>query len=127
MRAEILSGPERRRRWSADQKLQIVREASAPGTSVADVARRYDISRQQLYQWRAALRAEGLKRLETGVAGFLQVEVSMPTEGAEAPLSAGAESGCRFEIILPGGRTIRVPCSLSTGELRRLIRAVEGA
>jgi len=127
MRAEILSGPERRRRWSADQKLQIVREASAPGASVADVARRYDISRQQLYQWRAALRAEGLKRLESGVAGFLQVEVSTSMEGAEAPIAAGAGSGCHIEIVLPGRRTIRVPCSLPTGEIRRLIRAVEGA
>ena len=35
MRAEILVGRERRRRWSADDKLQIVREAFAPGARVA--------------------------------------------------------------------------------------------
>ena len=40
MRAEILVGRERRRRWSADDKLQIVREAFAPGARVALVARR---------------------------------------------------------------------------------------
>jgi transposase-like protein len=40
MRAEILVGRELRRRWSADDKLQIVREAFAPGTRVALVAGR---------------------------------------------------------------------------------------
>jgi transposase len=55
MRAEILVGRERRRRWSADDKLQIVREAFAPGARVALVARRRDVSRSQIYQLRAAL------------------------------------------------------------------------
>lgn len=32
----ILAGPERRRRWSEEERLRIVAEALAPGTSVAD-------------------------------------------------------------------------------------------
>ena len=39
-RVEVLSGPERRRRWSAEQKRSIVAEAFAPGASVCEVARR---------------------------------------------------------------------------------------
>ena len=42
-RVEVLSGPERRRRWSADQKRSIVAEAFAPGVSVCAVARRLDV------------------------------------------------------------------------------------
>ena len=42
MRAEVGVGPERRRRWSVDEKLRIVREAFAPAARVADVARRRD-------------------------------------------------------------------------------------
>ena len=53
---EVLVGPERRRRWTVAEKLAIVREAFAPGALVADVARRRDVSRAQVYQWRAALR-----------------------------------------------------------------------
>jgi transposase len=53
MRAEILVGRERRRRWSVDDKLRIVREAFAPGARVALVARRREVSRSQTYQWRA--------------------------------------------------------------------------
>lgn len=44
MRAEILVGPERRRRWSVAEKLRIVREAFAPGAHVSDVALRRDVS-----------------------------------------------------------------------------------
>ena len=41
-RIEVLSGPERRRRWSAEEKRSIVAEAFAPGASVYAVARRWD-------------------------------------------------------------------------------------
>lgn len=34
-RVEVLSGPERRRRWSTEQKRSIVAEAFAPGASVS--------------------------------------------------------------------------------------------
>jgi len=42
-RVEVLSGPERRRRWSAEEKRSIVAEAFAPGASVYAVARRRDL------------------------------------------------------------------------------------
>src|SRR5271157_1949306 len=41
-RIEVLSGPERRRRWSAEEKRSIVAEAFAPGGSVCAVAGRRD-------------------------------------------------------------------------------------
>ncbi len=56
MRQEILTGPERRRRWSDEEKIAIVREAGRGDLSVAAVARRHDITRQHIYQWRGALR-----------------------------------------------------------------------
>ena len=42
-RVEVLSGPERRRRWSLEQKRSIVAEAFAPGASVCEVARQRDV------------------------------------------------------------------------------------
>jgi len=33
----VFSGPERRRRWSDEERLSILAEAFAPGASVADV------------------------------------------------------------------------------------------
>jgi len=37
----VMTGPERRRRWSDEERLQILAEAFAPGASVLAVARRH--------------------------------------------------------------------------------------
>jgi transposase len=52
----ILAGPERRRRWSDEQREQILAEASQSGARVCDVARRYDVARSLIYEWRRAMR-----------------------------------------------------------------------
>lgn len=36
---EVLTGPERRRRWSAEEKLAMVKESFEPGKTVSMVAR----------------------------------------------------------------------------------------
>jgi transposase len=51
----VMTGPEHRRRWSNEQRLQILAEACAPGACVADVARRHDISTARIYTWRRKL------------------------------------------------------------------------
>jgi transposase len=124
MRAEVLVGPERRRRWSVEEKLRIVREAAAPGARVADVARRRDVSRAQVYQWRAAAREGRLSEPGDEVGGFVPVEVAaMPA----TPGPDGVETGQPVEIGLADGRSLKVWSSLPTATLRRLFRAVEGA
>jgi hypothetical protein len=49
-RVEVITGRERRRRWSAEQKRAIVLESFAPGAIVSDVARGADISSGQIYR-----------------------------------------------------------------------------
>jgi transposase len=58
--SEVLSGPERRRCWSAEEKLRIVAETEQPGRSVSLVARRYGIAPNQLFRWRRLIRDGGL-------------------------------------------------------------------
>ncbi|MBR0654600.1 transposase [Plastoroseomonas arctica] len=41
---EIITGVGRRRRWRPEQKLRILAELDEPGASVAEVARRHEIS-----------------------------------------------------------------------------------
>ena len=55
-RIELLTGPERRRRWSAEDKARIVQESLVPGARVADVARRWQLCPQQLFTWRREAR-----------------------------------------------------------------------
>jgi len=52
----VFSGPERRRRWSDEERLEILSEAFAPGACVAEVARRHDVSTALVYTWRRKLR-----------------------------------------------------------------------
>jgi transposase len=82
-RMEILTGVERRRDWSDDDKLSILEEATAEGARVADVARRHDIKPQQIYTWRRTFAG---KRAEP-VVSFLPVALitSEPTSQAERP------------------------------------------
>ena len=57
-RVEVLTGPARRRRWSADQKARIVAETLEPGARVAEVARRWQLCSQQVFGWRRAARRD---------------------------------------------------------------------
>ena len=56
-RVEVITSVQRRR-WSAEEKAQIVQETWAPGMSVSLVARRHGIAPNQLFRWRR-LYAEG--------------------------------------------------------------------
>jgi transposase len=49
---EVLSGPQRRRRWSAAEKVAMVAETYEPGVTVSLVARRHGIAPNQLFTWR---------------------------------------------------------------------------
>ncbi|WP_430691610.1 transposase [Mesorhizobium vachelliae] len=51
----LLTGPERRRRWSEEDQCRILAAAFAPGSTVAAVARQYDGTPPA----RAALREQG--------------------------------------------------------------------
>ena len=88
-----------RRRWSVEFKRRVVAEASAPGVSVASVARRYDLNANQVFNWR---------RRYGGAGGFLPVAVV----GAEPPVPpsvppAGDAAG-EIEISLAGGHRVRL-------------------
>jgi transposase len=122
MRAEVWVGPERRRRWTVEEKVATVREAFAPGARVAEVARRRAVSRAQIYQWRASLRDGRLGAVAGEIVDFVPVAV---TDEATVPVEGPAAEP--VEIDLVGGRRLKVTSSLPTAELRRLIRAVEGA
>ena len=49
---QVLSGPERRRRWSTREKLAIIQETYEADTTVSIVARRHGIQPNQLFAWR---------------------------------------------------------------------------
>ncbi|MER8501735.1 transposase [Mesorhizobium sp. M0195] len=84
MRIEII-GEERRRRWGDEKKLDIVMSVGVDGATVTEVAQWHDVTRQQIYTWRAELRRKGLL-LPSAV--FLPVDMcvarSMPSMRKDA-------------------------------------------
>lgn len=63
---EVLAGPERRRRWSTDEKLGMVRETFEPGKTVSMVARLHGINPNQLFQWRKLHQDGSLSAVSAG-------------------------------------------------------------
>src|SRR3954447_9086221 len=78
---EIITGVERRRQWRDEEKLRILAELNEPGVKFSEVARRHDISRGLLWQWRDAQRHG---RLAAETPGFLPLQV-VPEMAAPAP------------------------------------------
>ena len=51
-KVEVITSVQRRRRWSAAEKMRMVGESQEPGASVSLVARRHGVSPNQLFTWR---------------------------------------------------------------------------
>ena len=78
----LISGRERRRRWSAEDRVRILAAISEPDAVVAEIARREDICTSLVYKWRREAR-KGSKRIE-----FAPVIVEAASLPAPAPASA---------------------------------------
>ncbi|MVA59459.1 IS66-like element accessory protein TnpA [Agrobacterium vitis] len=131
-RMEILTGVERRREWSDDDKLSILEEAAVEGARIVDVARRHDIHPQQIYSWRRKFAAAQTKP----VVSFLPVALIAPgpTREAERPNASDKPTAMkrsvkpmRIEIGCKGGRVLKVEADIAPDVLKALIRSVEEA
>ena len=120
---EVLAGPERRRRWSEDQKREIVSESLQPGAVALTVARRHGISSGLLYTWRRKFAVD----LMPSSPGFVRVAVI-----GEAPVPVRPRRGARQEpgsaigIELPGGIRLHVERGVDAASLR-LVLSVLGS
>lgn len=119
---EIITGVERRRRWRPEQKLRILAELDEPGSTVAEVARRHEVSRGLLWQWRDAQRRGEL----VDQPAFLPMRVlAAPEAPAAAPRGdVPVQTDKRIEIVLPDGTTLRVSETVGAVGLHRVLAAL---
>jgi transposase len=130
MRVEILTGVERRRRWSDDEKARITEESFAPGAKISEVARKFGVSRSLIFAWRRETRVDGLgvpvvpRLIPVHVAPSASSSVMMQEAAAQTPphavRSAGRKTGL-IEIDLGGGRRIRVDANVDADALGRVL------
>lgn len=116
----VFSGPERRRRWTDELRLQILTEAFAPGASPTAVARRHEISTGQLYTWRNKLTL-GAATPQTGdgrPADFAEALVIEDRERAE-PVS-----GAAIIVDLPRDQRMTIFPSASPALVAAVLKAL---
>src|SRR3712207_9452989 len=91
-RVEVLTGPRRRREWSEEDKARAVAESCAPGAVVSEVARRWQISPQQLFTWRRQARAAAAAEAPPGRLYFVPL-VPEAAEVARQPVLTERQAG----------------------------------
>ena len=91
------------------------------GWTVADVARRHEVTRQHIYQWRRELRRKGLWP-ETGAPVFLPVEMAPDGAAAVEPVD---EATCEITIVLRNGLQLQCRGMIGDVALARLVRVLE--
>jgi transposase-like protein len=138
------TGAAPKRHWTDEEKLAMVRECQAPGSSVSTVARRHDINSNMLFNWRNQVRRGVLGRGKAVRPVPDLVPVTIIDDSAErralpppqtlghqnestrkalakvAAASPKPDSG-RIEIKLPNGVCMRFDSSVDDGTLRRVL------
>ena len=102
-RMQVLSVSDtgRRRRWTDDEKIRIVEESFGDGVTLAEVARRHDISRSQLYDWRYRHK-NGLLAAGPQFLRVFQVEDGSGRTDVPAPVLT-IDLGPRCRVSIPSG------------------------
>ena len=120
-----------RRNWSREQKLAIVAEVDVAGASLSQVARRHGVHASLLFRWRRKLKAKPeapAGEVENGgspatpeaapAQRFMPVRLQPPEAPAPAKPSV-------IEIVVEGGRVVRVGADVDTAALVRIVTALE--
>jgi transposase len=123
--ATVVSGPDRRRRWSAADKLRIAEESLASGLSVVEFARQHDIAPSLVHTWRRLAKSRELAAGSAAEARFAPVAVTPRSGVAVVPLS-DAGDGSIFEVMLRNGRVLRLSERMAPARAALLADALEG-
>lgn len=113
----VLSGPERRRRWTTAEKLRIVEESLAPGASVVEVARRHDVHRNLVTVWR--------RQARTGLLAC--GPEPMQGQDDEVRFAAVSIAPDRQPLTVPSGTCGAIEIEFAAGARMRITGVVDAA
>ena len=121
----VLSGRERRRRWTAAEKLRIVAESRSAGLSIAEFARRHDVHPNLVHVWRRQAQTGELSVAADGEAHFVAVSVAGESNAAGL-IADEAGVGTVVEVMLRNGRVLRLSEGVAPARAALLADALEG-
>ncbi|BCG76144.1 hypothetical protein MesoLj113a_73020 [Mesorhizobium sp. 113-1-2] len=115
---EVITSVERRRRWSREEKEQLVAATFEPGASVSEIARSAGIHVSQLFRWRKEL----CQISAPSVPHLVPVEV---VEAQQSPISRSRKKSSIVTIELGGARRLRVESDIDSEALGRILDVLE--
>ena len=118
-RMTLITGDERRRRWSEEDRVRILAAIAEPGAVVAEVARREDICTSLVYKWRR----EARRTASAGASGFSPVIIETPPRPSPTlPPSNGSDVGV-IEVELKGVR-VRIGADAPSAVIAATLKAL---
>lgn len=125
----MINGDVGRRTWTAERKGEIVAESMQSGVVVSEVARRHNLTPQQLFSWRHDAK-QGRLALPEEAMSFVPVVATANDEGLplSAPRSPAFSTRTKGQIeINLGAAVIKVPDDVQPKHLTKVLRAVKVA
>jgi transposase len=120
-RIEVITGGGRRR-WTVDEKAQIVSETLESGAVVSVIARRHGLSPQQLFAWRREARKRTAPTADL-LPGFVPAVVDL-AEPLIATRSRKRTAAAAIELEI-AGVTMRVGHGARASTVAAVIRALK--
>ena len=126
-RVEIISAKAPRRRWSEDEKRQLVAEAFAPGAVVSHVARQHGVATSCLFAWRKRFPQlpNEAPQEQPRLIPVMVEHLSPPLVAPSDP--AATQAACPAVITWADGTRLEVPAGYPTSALKALIGALRPA
>jgi len=117
-RMTLITGGERRRRWSEEDRARILAAIAEPGAVIAEVARREEVCTSLVYKWRR----ETGSAANASASGFARVVVeTLPQPPMRAPASEPEPGAILVEM--KGARVrigVNAPSALIAATLKAL-------
>jgi transposase len=110
----------KRRTWSDDEKRMICAQTRVPGVSVSQVARRYDVNANQVFNWLKEPRFADAEPVGAE-AVFLPIKI---TQARDVTVPGDNTEAGTLEIDLAGGHRLRLKGPYDGDALVRLIRGL---
>ena len=111
-----------KRLWTDEEKRSICFQTTAPGVSVAQVARRYALNANLIFKWLRDPKYRPAPRTGAEDSGLRFLPVEIVAE-AKAPVAMPVVEN-HIEIELAGGHRMRISGSYDPEALARLIRGL---
>jgi len=117
-RMTLITGGERRRRWSDEDRARILAAVEEPGAIVAEVARREDICTSLVYQWRRDARAA------VSMRGFTEVVVESAPQPPIAKSATTSDPELSAILVEMNGARVRIGANTPSAVIAATLKAL---